>query len=452
MTTVTDLQKQNKLQFFYNYFNIIDCGIRTGKTYWAVHNLKKFSRDGKLGRILYLVDTNTLKNSILAEYTEVCQDGDEIWKVANRSPQWGEDFAAKIGICCYQSIQAAAVKGKLDFLKEIDCICWDECDSIFDFAAQAFAKAIKTDFGRKDIPNNEILAIIQKYSSKPEYAPLIWLGEWEKIVNAGRIMCIGLSATPERMRSYYQGLINSSNEGKISAMLRQGKDIYFYNLREHIKKLVPLPGQGYWCYSQYIEENQEIVQLANNLGFHAIELHSTNCKEHKMTPEQLRVKNIIETAGMVPIEYDFVVVNKAFERGFNIRDERFRQVIVNSTRKEVQEQVPRMCHEYSRALRAWVPELPQEMLNKWLTVSQCREYVAAMGTKDPDSKKPMTWNSLKEFFPQLGYTVEKKRKTLNGKTQECYYISGEWINAAKPDAAFQLLIPSLFTELVGERI
>lgn len=440
MTTVSDLQKANKLQFFYNYFNIIDCGIRTGKTYWAVHNLQKFSRDGKLGRILYLVDTTSLKNNILTEYEDICQDADEMWRSANRGSSWGENFASKMGVCCYQSIQNCAVKGQLDFLNEIDCICWDECDAIFDYAAQAFAKAIKTDFGRKDIPNNEILAIIQKYSSKQEYAPLIWLGEWEKIVNAGRVMCIGLSATPERMRAYYQGLVNSSNEGKLSAMLRQGKDVYFYNLREHIKKLVPLPGQGYWCYSHFVEENQEIVQLANNLGFHAIEIHSTDNKEHKMTPEQLRVKSIIETAGMVPIEYDFVIVNKAFERGFNIRDERFRQVIINSTSETVRTQVPRMCHEYTRAIRAWIPELPQEMLNKWLTVSQCREYVAAMAVKDPETKKMATWNSIKDVLPQLGYAVEEKRKTIQGKTQKCYYISGEWKDVAKPDTAFNLLM------------
>jgi len=38
--TVTDLQLQNKLNFRRGDYNILDCGIRTGKTYWAVNNLK----------------------------------------------------------------------------------------------------------------------------------------------------------------------------------------------------------------------------------------------------------------------------------------------------------------------------------------------------------------------------------------------------------------------------
>ena len=46
------------------------------------------------------------------------------------------------------------------FLDTIDVICWDECDSIFDFAASAFARARRTDFARKDKSNAEILAII----------------------------------------------------------------------------------------------------------------------------------------------------------------------------------------------------------------------------------------------------------------------------------------------------
>ena len=46
--TVSDIQ----LNFTLGRFNIIDCGIRTGKTYWAVNNLQRFTRDNKLNRIL----------------------------------------------------------------------------------------------------------------------------------------------------------------------------------------------------------------------------------------------------------------------------------------------------------------------------------------------------------------------------------------------------------------
>ena len=49
-----------------------------------------------------------------------------------------------------------------------------------------------------------------------------------------------------------------------------------------------------------------------------------------MSAEQKRVYDIIVTTGMVPMEYDFVVVNKALARGINIIDKRFDSVIVDS--------------------------------------------------------------------------------------------------------------------------
>jgi hypothetical protein len=45
MLTVSDLFLSNQLQFQYGVYNIIDCGIRTGKTFWASNNLVQFTRD-----------------------------------------------------------------------------------------------------------------------------------------------------------------------------------------------------------------------------------------------------------------------------------------------------------------------------------------------------------------------------------------------------------------------
>jgi len=40
----------------------------------------------------------------------------------------------------------------------------------------------------------------------------------------------------------------------------------------------------------------------------------------------------------------------------------------------------------------------------------------------------MTWNKLCELLPTFGYTVEKKRKRLNGSANplNCYMITGNW--------------------------
>lgn len=451
MTTVTDLQETNKLLFRRGVYNIIDCGVRTGKTYWAVNNLAQFCRDGKLSRILFLVDTLSLKESVLAEYSDKCCDADDFW--LERS-HWGELPPDKIGVMCYQSLMARMVRQELDFLEELDVICWDECDSIFDFAAAAFAQARRTDFARKEVSNEEVLTVIQKFSSKKAYAPLVMLGKWEQIVGEGRIMCIGLSGTPERTRAYYSSLISSANTGKLQVMLRTMADIYFQDLRAQILQLKPIEGRGYWCYSPWIEENKSIVQLANSLGFNAIELHSSNNADKPMTDEQKRVSNIIVTTGMVPREYDFIVVNKAYERGYNIRDPRFTTLIVNSVDKVEREQAGRMTHGHSRMLRTFAPPIPASYLDRWLTFDECRELAEKMNISDrsfQNSNRVMSWNQLQSYLPACGYKVTQGKKVFErGKrAKTAYFITGEWHDAEIENGNFLALAAAKNSQLLG---
>lgn len=439
-TTVTDLQEQQKLNFRRGDYNILDCGIRTGKTYWAINNLAQFTRDGNLNRILFLVDTTALKDQLLNEYGDTCVEADEFWE-PSRAAWTGED--KKIGVMCYQRLGQKCLKNDLRFLNEIDVICWDECDSIFDFATQAFVKARKTDYGRGS--NAEVLVDIQKHSTKKDYMPLVLLGEWERIVNDGRIMCIGLSASPERAYAYYKSLVSASYKGKLEANYRATEDIYFFNLKEHCKQLVPLPNKGYWCYSPFIKSNQALVRIMNDHGFSAIEIHSPNNEDYPLDEEQRRTWNMIVTTGMVPPEYDFVIVNKALARGITITDARFDNVIIDSFYLEDRVQAARQVFHYQRHLKTFAPPIPEEYLNKWLTVSECRELAEQLGIPDTDkanknSSKPMTWNKLKDFLPSFGYSVEQKRKMLNGKQQQAYFISGEWHDIEIEDTNFLQLV------------
>lgn len=432
--TVSQLDLDNKLNFSRGRYNILDCGVRTGKTYWAIHNLQRYTRDGRNSRILFLVDTIALKEALIIHYPEECCDADAFWKLANveMAPQ---DYN-KIGVMCYQSLGAAVIKEQVDFLKNIDVICWDECDSIFDFAASAFVKARKYDFSRESNTNQEILTVIQQYSSKRDYMPLILLGFWEKIVNEGDILCIGLSASPERARMYYASLTQNSYEGRILTTLRASQDIYFKNVLDHIPSLVPVPGVGYWCYSPSITNNRAIVRCANQQGFSSIELHSRNNENEPMTAEQLRVLTCIETTGMVPIEYNFVVITRAFERGIDIKDPRFKHVIIDSYYQQDRIQAARQTFPHQRHVKVLTFGVPDEYKNRWLTLAECRELAEYMAIQDINLSNSsqyrqgriMSWNKLQEFLPSIGYTVEKARKRVAGKPNAvyCYKITGEW--------------------------
>lgn len=443
MTTVSDLQEQKKLVFRRGDYNILDCGVRTGKTYWAINNLAGFTRDGNLNRILFLTDTTALKDQLLTEYSDSCVEADEFWETP--SGTWDADNNKKIGVMCYQRLGAKCLKDELGFLDEIDVICWDECDSIFDFATQAFVRARKTDFARKEVSNAEVLSVIQQFSSKKEYMSLVLLGAWERLIEEGRIMCIGLSASPERAYHYYKSLVSASYQGKLEVGYRMANDIYFCNIIEHVSQLTPELNKGYWCFSPFIEPNQRLVEAACARGFHAIELHSPNNMDKPMSEEQMRVYNMVVAIGLVPPEYDFVIVNKALARGITIVDQRFNHLIIDSVNQVDRIQAARQTFNYQRHLKVFAPAIPDEYLNQWLPVEKCRELAEYMAVPELDrnnknTNRIMTWNKLKDYLPALGYKVEQKRKRLNGKQQQAYYITGEWHDVEVVDNDFLQLV------------
>lgn len=441
-TTVSDLQTQQKLVFRRGDYNILDCGIRTGKTYWAINNLAGFTRDGNLNRVLFLVDTTALKDQLIQEYGDSCTEADDMWV---KNPDTWSIESEKIGVMCYQKLGQMVIKENLDWLNEIDVICWDECDSIFDFATQAFVKARKTDFSRAQVSNSEVLAVIQQFSTKKEYMPLILLGAWERLIEDGRIMCIGLSASPTRAYQYYKSLTSASYQGKLEVGYRMANDIYFCNVIEHVSQLVPELGKGYWCFSPFIEPNQRLVEAARARGFNAIELHSPNNTDKPMNQEQLRVYNMVVATGMVPPEYDFVIVNKALARGITIVDQRFNHLIIDSVNQVDRIQAARQTFNYQRHLKVFAPQIPEEYLNQWIPIEKCRELAEYMAVPELDkanknTNRTMTWNKLKEYLPTIGYTVEQKRKRLAGKLQTCYYITGEWHDVELVDNEFLQLV------------
>lgn len=437
--TVDELYQKGKITITKGLFNIIDCGVRTGKTYWATQHLVEYTRDGLYNRVLILVNTVALKQQIIETYTDCC-DADEFW-VPGKT--WGE-APNKIGIMCYQAFVYKLLKTQ-DFLQDLDVICWDECDAIFDFAATAFTKARKTDYAREDQSNSEVLAAIQTYSSKAEYMPLILLGFWEKIIQHEDIYCIGLSATPERAIAYYNVLTHASYKGKIDAGYRIDNDIYFTNILEHIKTLSPEGGNYYWCYSPFIEPNKGIVLAASRQGFNAIEIHSKRNEAYPMDSEQLRVYDSIVHTGTVPLPYNFVVINAALKTGITISDTRFDKLIVNSLRAEDKIQAARMTFPYQRHQRVWLPAIPEQYRDTWLTVAECRTLAEELGVQDLDkvnknSNRILTWNGLKDVLPLAGYTVESARKRIDGKQTQCYKISGDWHDTEVIDKEFEQLL------------
>jgi len=80
-----------------------------------------------------------------------------------------------------------------------------------------------------------------------------------------------------------------------------------------------------------------------------------------------------------------------------------------------------------------------------LPLERCRELAEYMSVPDLDKENKntnriMTWNKLKECLPSIGYTVQEKKKRMDGKLKQCYYICGEWHDVEVDDNGFLALV------------
>ena len=66
--------------------------------------------------------------------------------------------------------------------------------------------------------------------------------------------------------------------------------------------------------------------------------------------------------------------------------------------------------------------------------------VPSLDAKSKHKGSIMTWNALKDALPAIGYTVEQKRKSIDGKQQQACYITGEWHDVEIKDNDFLALV------------
>lgn len=411
-------------------FNVITAPVRCGKTFWAMNNLDKYARGRKY--VLYITDTSVGRQAALS-FEDKTIEIDEAW-VRERlgRPQIGGPTEDCIRVATYQKLAAMCRRSTdaLEFLDDVDVVCWDECDSIFDFAISEIDE-IKKEFKR--VPIAEALSMVQKASCQKKYSAIIFLGEIRKVIEKKKTIVVGVSATPERASSYYQSLTSVTYDGGIELKQRARGTSFFTDI---MKLIDILPKDGYYyCYGPSVRENQAICKYANSLGFVAEELHSQNNPIGETEAQAKIRKSILDGLG-VPDPYNFLIINKAMGRGYSLSDPRFNTCIQNTTIYADQQQSVRSPFPVYIYQKTMAPQIPEEYLNKEIPVCQWREIVKAAKLKN-DKGELFTWNSLRKILENYGYTVKQRRKAIGDGKHEIYYtISG----------TFTPPVPALLTE------
>ena len=226
-----------------------------------------------------------------------------------------------------------------------------------------------------------------------------WIAHYDSFNN-------GLNRTTGGRANYTNKKENRQIPPLNFALMRESA--YFSNIFDYIETLSI--NQCYFIFSPNLKENKQLAARANELGFCSLELHSSNNKDYTLTEEQKKVIKELENTGKVKESYNFIVSTNCID--YELKDERFDFLIFNSFKKEEREKTIYVSFPFMCAFKTYAPAIPNEYLNKWLFVEECRELaeklaITVLDKENNNTGKIMTWNKLKSVLPVFDYNCEE---------------------------------------------
>jgi hypothetical protein len=321
--------------------NIINSPAGSGKSTFI---FQEFLRDTKqyvngisynyidnLDRVLYVCDTTMLKSSILKDtdgITKVLEKND--LKRAMKDKTLESIFDGDIGyikVITYSTL-GFLLKNKASrtiLLKYYNCIIMDEIHNLIKYSY------------RFDTENNKSYGII-----------LEWL---PTMLNINNLLILALTATPYNMyyplQKYnimYRTLFHDNELKRIRRYTNECHGIC-KNSTNYIKVIginyewIKEKGYKVLIYTNTKSVAEKYKQLLSTYGYNVEWLCSTNNKtdnESTMNYKQLGLRDYLLNVGKYPEDLDILIINGAYETGWNLYDDKVQWVLIDTTRYDTQ--------------------------------------------------------------------------------------------------------------------
>jgi len=451
--TLTQAMDEFNKKFALNTLNIINSPAGSGKTYYIfnkfLENTYKYINYGskkqyinELNKILYICDTSMLKDSVLKETEEKCitkilEKGD--LKRAMKDNTFEDMLEGNVGhiiVITYASLsfllKSKACKSIIN--KYFECIIMDEIHNLFKYA------------NRFDNEENKT------YETIIDYLHTL----------AQNLLTIGISATPNKV---YQGLqmrelcvsyttLFSAKELK-SIKRYTNKYIFKFNhainqvkwlgtIREELLK----KNYKILIYTNTVSCCKKYKEMLNSYGYNAEWLCSINNKytdvetgeiKKRMSEKQIQLKDKLLDDGILPSTINVLIINGAYETGWNLRDEKVQVVIIDNLEEDTQVQARNRVRNNMLYLRIKVPTdsngeileydqykniYPTGECVSQIILASCIEdkYIGVkLSSKDKkylvekyaiqwSDKKYINWNTFKKDLDKCGFIVKTTKK------------------------------------------
>lgn len=194
-----------------------------------------------------------------------------------------------------------------------------------------------------------------------------------------------------------------SHINQLRVHLRSKKEAFdYYNLKA-------------LAFTRLISDQEKIENIAKEEGFKPITLWSVNNDNKVMNDEQKSVREHILNTGLIPKEYNLLIINGSMQEGWNLYDDKVSLAILNTT--DITEQVQalgRIRKDIDLVIKRTnddelvkhVIDVPEEYLNKPLTTDNKNDLCEEL--KLLNSRGNLRrWTSVKRYIIESGYNVKE---------------------------------------------
>lgn len=386
----------------YGSNNLIISPVGSGKTHFIMNTLSK----EYIGKKLMLVSTTSLKDSfdkIVGTFsTQDLRRGK--LKLSDES----------IYIMTYAEF-GDIVRWKDNFTKDYSVIFCDEIHSLFDYffinESYKLAKAITTLFKSYDDKT------IFYFTATTHKIDIFIDREYKDLY--GNVKVIDYNED-ENVKRYHN--------------LMRKQFASPYEIEDVIISLedYKLAGKAGVIFNERIDGMGRITDILERRGYNSISIWSTNNEDNAMNEEQLRVRGILLNEGLIPIEYDFIIINGAMREGWSLLDERVEIVILNTldetsmiqargrVRKDIMLLFVRALGEVTPIeVRIMERERSLGVIDKYLGKEINKldkdDISNLLGVARESDGKPVKWLTINKTLKSNGYEVIDLRKVIDGK-------------------------------------
>lgn len=411
---LSELIDNKKLKLEKNKVNLIVAPTGTGKTTYFFDKLIEEYKNKR--RIVYLVDTNMLEESMLQEHQKNTILYKNNWK--DNLNLKGEGFGFlkgdenKVVVMSYHKF-GFLIQKHPSILNCLDLVVIDEAHNLIKYSEIDISK-LKKEYKCAIESNVQQASKLLNGCTYLAYSIPKFLKEYN-------IDWLFMTATPTKIlkNDEYKGIIYDVLQGDYL----QGYSVEDISTFENIKNALGdiKKENKILIYSQTIKQCKVIEDTLTAKGFKCVVLWSKNNKEYEMSLKQLEDRAYIIKNKKIPPDKDILIINDAYETGWNLEDEQVKTVICNTSRMDTIIQVRgRVRHNINRLMYR------NTNIQKNITIP--KEYIGIELLKEDiinlenflelydKYNRPIKWNRIKQILIATGkYEIRTKRIIRNKK-------------------------------------